>query len=332
MSANPNRLLATAAVLSISTLLAFACSSSTSTTSAAQAYADVAQARCNKIQQCDPQGLLNTYGDLAGCTTTQAASCVSNLSAPDTANTPEHTEGCAQAIPGESCDDYLLGNSPSACQPPAGPREAGSACAVSGQCANANCLILKTQACGTCAPAPVAGDSCANATCAPGLVCDKVTLTCAAPLSASSGACDDSSACAPGLTCLGNTDGGPSGSCVPLATLGGNCDLADGGSRCDGRFGLYCSVPAGKVCAPVANATAAQPCGTIDGGVIECVAGGFCQKPANSKSGTCVPPAADGAACDTVNGPICAAPARCVLSAVGGTTGSCQATLPQSCN
>jgi len=330
MSREPKRLLASAAVLGVSGLLIFACSTSTSTSSAAQACADVAQARCQKLQQCSPQGLLNTYGDLASCTSTQAATCVSNLAALDTGNTPEHTEGCAQATPSQSCDDYLLGILPTACQPPSGTRDAGSVCAVSGQCAVANCLIPKTSVCGTCTPALGAGASCFNASCGPGLVCDKVTLTCATPVSAS-GACDDSSACAPGLTCLGNT-ASALGACVPLATLGGNCDLTDGGSRCDGRFGLYCNVPAGKICAPVATANASQPCGTIDGGVIECVASAFCRKPANSKVGTCLPPAADGSPCDTVNGPLCAAPARCVLSVEGGTTGTCQATVPQSCN
>ncbi len=330
MSREPKRLLASATVLCVSGLLVFACSTSTSTSTTSQACADVAQARCQKLQQCNPQGLLNTYGDLASCASTQASTCVSNLSAPGTANTPEHTEGCAQATPSQSCDDYALGTLPTACQPPAGPRDAGSVCAVSGQCATANCLIQKTSVCGTCAPAPGAGDSCFNQSCGLGLVCDKITVTCAAPVSAS-GACDDSSACAPGLTCLGNT-ASALGACVPLATLGANCDLTDGGSRCDGRFGLYCNVQAGRVCAPVATATASQPCGTIDGGVIECVASAFCQKSGNSKSGTCVPPAAEGSGCDTVNGPICAAPARCVLSVEGGTTGTCQAIVPENCN
>ncbi len=331
MSRPSQRLSGALVVLGSSVLLVFACSSSTSSNvSAAQACADVAAARCQKVQQCNPQGLLNTYGDLSGCESTQATTCVGNLAAPDTANTPAHTEGCAQATPSQTCDDYFLGNVPSACTPPAGPRDAGSDCAVSGQCATAYCLIPRTTACGACNEAPGLGTSCFNNSCGPGFLCDNVSFLCVAPVSAS-GACDDSSVCAPGLTCIGNT-GTALGACVALATLGTSCDLAHGGSRCDARSGLYCNTQAGKVCAPVATASASEACGTLDGGVIECLADAFCQKPASSTTGTCVAPAADGAPCDTVNGPICAVPSRCVLSTEGGTTGVCQTTNPQLCN
>jgi hypothetical protein len=318
------------AVLGTSGLLVFACSSSTSNVSATQACADVAKARCQMAQECDPQGLLNTYGALATCESTQASTCERNLAAPDTANTPSHTEGCAQAIPGESCDDYQLGNVPTACQPPAGPRDAGSDCSVSGQCATAYCLIPKTATCGTCAATPGLGDSCSNNSCGPGLLCDKVSSLCVEPVDAS-GPCNDTSTCAPGLTCIGNT-GTSLGACVPLAGLGASCDLADGGSRCDARFGLYCNTPAGKVCAPVGTATASQTCGTVDGGVIDCLQDSFCQKSEGSTVGTCVAPAAEGAPCDTLNGPICATPARCVLTVEGSTTGLCHTTDPATCN
>jgi hypothetical protein len=329
MSRERKRLLSFLAVLGSSGLLSFACSSS-SNVSATQACADVAQARCQKANDCDPQGVLNTYGSLTNCQSTQATTCESNLAAPDTANTPAHTEGCAQATPSETCDDYQLGNVPTACQPLAGPRDAGSDCAVSGQCATAYCLISKTETCGTCAATPGLGDSCANNSCGPGFLCDSISLLCVAPVAAS-GPCNSTSACAPGLTCLGST-ATTLGTCVPLSGLGGSCDLTDGGSRCDSRFGLYCNVEAGKVCAPVATASASQPCGTIDGGVVDCLADSFCQKPVGSNAGTCVAPAAEGGACDTVNGPICATPARCVLAAEEGTTGLCHTTNPNACN
>jgi hypothetical protein len=330
MSLQTKHLLGGVALLTASGLLLFACTSSTSNVSATQACADVAQARCQKMQECDPQGLANTYGELSACQTTQATTCLGNLAAPDTANTPEHTEACAQAVPGESCDDNQLGNVPTACLPPAGPRDAGSDCAVSGQCATAYCLVSKTTSCGVCAASPGLGDSCSNNSCGAGLLCDKVSLLCVAPVEAS-GACNDSSACAPALTCLGNT-GSALGTCVPLAMLGASCDLADGGSRCDARFGLYCNTEAGKVCATVATAAASQSCGTVDGGVIDCLADAFCQKPTDSAAGTCVAPAAEGATCDTATGPICATPARCVLDVSEGTTGVCHTTNPALCN
>jgi hypothetical protein len=328
MTRERKRLLSFLAVLGFSGLLSFACSSS-SNVSASQACSDVSQARCQKLQVCDPQALLNTYGDLAGCQSTQASTCESTLAVPDTANTPAHTEDCAQALSGVSCDDYQLGNVPTACQPPAGPRDAGSECSVSGQCATAYCLLSRTETCGTCSATPGLGASCANNACGPGFLCDSVSQLCVAPVEAS-GPCNSSSACAPGLTCLGNTETSL-GTCAPLATLGASCNLADGGSRCDSRFGLYCNTEAGKVCAPVATASASQPCGTIDGGVTDCVADSFCQKPEGSNAGTCVAPAAEGGACDTLNGPICATPARCVLATEGGTSGICHTTI-SACN
>lgn len=331
MSRQQLSLLGVVSLLASGGSLFFACSSSSSSSvTAAQACADVAAARCQIVQQCNPQGLLNTYGDLTACESTQAATCVTTLAAPDTANTPAHTEGCAQATPSQSCDDYFLGIEPAACTPPAGPFDAGSACAVSGQCATSYCLIPKTAACGTCAAAPGLGDSCLNNSCGPGFLCDSASFLCVTPVSAS-GACNDSSECAPGLTCIGNTNSAL-GACVALATQGASCDIADGGSRCDSHFGLYCNTEAGKICAVVATASASQQCGTVDGGVIDCLADSFCQKPVDTAAGTCVAPAAEGAACDTANGPICAVPSRCVLTSAGGTTGTCQTTNPQTCD
>jgi hypothetical protein len=251
------RLFGGVAFLGLGGVLIFACSSSNSSdVSATQACADVASARCQKLQQCNPQSLLNIYGDLGTCTSTQANTCVSNLAATDTANTPAHTEGCAQATPSQTCDDFALGNVPAPCTPPAGPRDAGSDCAVSGQCATANCLVPKTSVCGTCAAPPNLGDDCFNNSCGPGLLCNKVSFVCVAPVAAAA-ACDDSSECAPGLTCIGNTST-VLGACVALAALGASCNIADGGSRCDGRIGLYCNTEAGKVCAPVATASSSQ--------------------------------------------------------------------------
>lgn len=316
---------ATAAVLS------WGCSSSNSNVSAQQACSDLASARCQKMQQCNPQGLLNTYGDLGTCEARQSATCVTNLAAPQTANGPAHTEDCAQATPGESCSDFELGNVAPACQPPAGPRAAGSPCAVSAQCASAFCLQPRTSSCGLCAPPPSVGSACVNNGCGPGLVCDAKTLLCANPVGAG-GSCDDSSACAPGFTCIGNTSTA-NGICTALATAAGaSCDQADGGTRCDGRLGLYCNVPEGRKCDRIVSATATFACGTIDGGVIDCSAGAFCQRPGSSRSGICVGTAAEGGSCDEANGPTCTTPARCVLGSVGGTTGTCETTNPSVCN
>jgi hypothetical protein len=328
MSRDPKRLLLALAVVGASLSLPFACSSSSSV-SAQQACTDVAAARCQKLQQCAPHRLVTTYGDLATCETRQAATCVSNLAAPQNANTAARTEACAQAVPGESCDDFELGNVPADCSPVVGPRDAGSACAVSSQCATAYCLIPNTSSCGACAATPGVGTSCANNACGPGLVCNALSLECVTPVGAS-GSCNDSSACGPGLTCIGNT-GTTLGTCRPLAsTVGASCSLADGGSRCDARTGLYCNAVEGRVCELAATASANQECGNIDGGAVDCTANSFCQRTSGSSTGTCIPPAVDGTACDTSNGPVCATPSRCVLSSA--TTGICQTTNPATCN
>jgi hypothetical protein len=56
--------------------------------------------------------------------------------------------------------------------------------------------------------------------------------------------------------------------------------------------------------------------------LIGCAAGGGCY-PVGGMTQTCLAPAADGAACDTVNGPGCLTPAKCV-TAGSATTGTCQ--------
>jgi len=208
-------------------LLSSACSSGSSTLTAQQACADVAAARCQKMEQCNPQGLINTYG--------------------------------------------------------------------------------------------------------PGLLCSDVTNLCVAPV-ASGGSCADNSVCAPGTGCIGNSPTA-AGTCLALATTqGAACDPNDGGPRCDGRLGLYCNVPEGRICDRIVNAAPTQECGTVDGGVIDCIAGGFCQRLDGGRSGTCIAPVGNGLDCDTTDGPTCAVPARCVLSIVGGTSGICQTTNPAVCN
>jgi hypothetical protein len=307
------------------------CSSSSGAVSIEQACADLASARCQKMQTCNLQGIVNAYGDLTSCESRQTATCVTNLGAPQSANSASHTEDCAQAIPAEACSDFELGNVAPACQPPPGPRAVGTPCSVNAQCASAFCLFPKTSTCGTCATAPAVGASCANNGCGPGLVCDSHTQLCAMPVG-SGGGCDDSSVCAPGLTCIGNT-ATDSGTCVALATsVGAACDLADAGTRCDGRLGLYCNVREGRRCDRIGEATPTLACGTIDGGLIDCSAGAFCQFSGFPPSGICIAPDSEGLPCDTLNGPLCSVPARCVLSDVGGTTGTCRTTDPAACN
>lgn len=113
------------------------------------------------------------------------------------------------------------------------------------------------------------------------------------------------------------------GQCKPAgATVGATCDAKQKTAPgCDREKGLYCT--AGGVCAAIAHAAATQPCGLVNGAEVDCAGGGRCVIPASATEGTCVAPAADGAACDSASGPPCLAPAKCVVTG-GGTAGTCR--------
>jgi hypothetical protein len=93
---------------------------------------------------------------------------------------------------------------------------------------------------------------------------------------------------------------------------------------CDGTMGLWCL---DDTCTSVSYVGDGQPCGYIGGGVSQC-SGGTCYSSAGPyfsyagpMTGVCKAFAADGAACDTAQGPGCMTGARCVTS--GGTAGVC---------
>jgi hypothetical protein len=89
-------------------------------------------------------------------------------------------------------------------------------------------------------------------------------------------------------------------------------------------------------CQAIKLVAAGAVCGTIGAmpitGVAVCANGGLCKKAApTDPTGTCVLPAADGAACDNdaANGPPCLAPAKCVIpSGSSATAGTC--TMPNA--
>jgi hypothetical protein len=78
-----------------------------------------------------------------------------------------------------------------------------------------------------------------------------------------------------------------------------------------------------KTCQPIVYVAAGSPCGTILG-VKNLCTNGTCD-PVGDGGYTCVARAADKAACNTVAGPSCQPPARCIGTALdGGTSGTCQ--------
>ena len=77
---------------------------------------------------------------------------------------------------------------------------------------------------------------------------------------------------------------------------------------------------------------AGQTCGNVGGVQTRCAAGATCNRPPQSQTGTCLAPAADGAACDTAAGPGCLYPAKCVPASSGGTAGTCELPGDPSCD
>jgi hypothetical protein len=296
---------------------------------AQQACQDRAHALCTRYAGCAPERILVLYGDEPTCEARNASNCTNALSAPSTANTPAATEACAQAYAGWSCTDFIDNeNLPTACAPRNGSVAGGGACGFNGQCQSGFCAIAPTSLCGTCATPPAAGDSCAQLTsCGPGLVCTTDTMTCVV-LAAQGAACGKGAPCGDGLYCVGEQPTKEvQGSCQPaVEQLGGACDpTGQTGPGCDRNQLLTCDVPT-KQCATIAVGVGGQPCGTndVNGQTALCSGNGLCIGSSTGTPGTCTAAAADGAACDTQNGPGCQLLARCVVTSDGETAGTCQ--------
>lgn len=302
--------------------------------------------------------ILENYGDLQTCLTRQTLACVDGLMAPQTGNTPAKVELCVTELASASCQSFFDNQPPTDCSV-TGAAANGATCTFNGQCASGYCQGTKTSVCGTCAAPPAAGADCSSSTCAQGQRCVSSTMQCQT-VAALNMVCDATHPCDRGLTCFGeNATTGTAGTCEAAATqIGQPC----GGTMpgCDGTLGLYCGGPSGsKTCMLVvyptgsaaggadasadgstdagADAGAAgagagsatptgTPCGVLaDGSHVGCAAGNCytATGPASgSDLGTCKASAPDNMHCDTMLGPSCLPPARCVTSA-GGTAGTC---------
>ena len=318
---------------------------------ALRACMDVATAQCNKRATCsDNFGISRVFGSSSVCEMRLAAECVASLAATGTAATPQSREACASdlATADYSCTD-LFDNSPTAtCTPPMGSLASGTACGASAQCASTWCDVGKDQVCGTCQPLPTVGASCAvDADCGRGLACavpaGMTTGQCAAYVPANGACLAGKNPCAAGLSCVGeNVAAGTMGTCQPDgSTVGATCDSTRKTlPACDAALGLAC-IPSGAgmttgTCQAIMLVAANQTCGAIGTpttAVAECAGGGLCVKASStSRTGTCVAPAADGAACDSVAGPPCLAPARCVPTSAGSTAGTCKVPDATMCH
>jgi len=311
-------------------------------TSADTACADVAAARCAQRSTCtNGVGVTKTYGDMTTCLAREKLGCENALAAKSTGNTPDRTVECSAAIKTESCTDYFAGNAPAACIN-TGTLADGTACAFAGQCSSTYCVGLGNAACGSCGQPLAAGADCSNdGTCARGQTCfsantgmGMTTQSCVTE-GAAGASCSRTAPCATGLSCVGTLAMGATGTCMPAATMAGAaCDpTSRTAAGCDRALGLWCNATS-KTCTAITFAANGAACGVgSDGNLIDCT-GGACYGSSNSINnpmmGTCKADAADGAACDTANGPGCLSPAKCVTGS-GSTAGTCQLADATKC-
>lgn len=295
---------------------------------------DLAQAECTKRMTCSGgDSVTRVFGTMENCVARELLGCTNGLSAPQTGNTPGLVESCAAAFASYACADFFNNNPPALCVA-AGSRATGAACAFNGQCASSYCQGLKNSSCGTCQAPPSPGASCTSSSCWHGQTCLGTTMICAAD-GALNGSCDASDPCGYGLTCVG---------AVASTSTPGTCQAAGeatgaacGGTMpgCDGTSGLFCGGPSGsKTCMSITYVADGMPCGDLSStSHAECVAGGCYTSTGSAGSGqtgTCKSDTADGTACDTVLGPGCLTPARCVISG-DGSAGTCEIPLGATC-
>jgi hypothetical protein len=270
------------------------------------------KATCMKRDACTANiGTSMIYGGRAECEQHEMPKCLATLTARGTSKTPALLSACTASLAQQSCVDYLDNVLTAACTPKAGSLANGAPCLSSWQCATTFCSLPHGDVCGACAPRPTVGSSCATTVCGSGLQCHSSTMTCEKTVGAGA-TCDKNNPCAAGFACVGNA-AGAQGTCkAEGTTVGTACDPKSVTvPGCDKDAGLYCDATT-KQCKTIATAKAGQPCGTVNGAEVMCVDGGLCVGATALQPGTCKAPAADGAACDAVNGPPCINPAKCV--------------------
>jgi hypothetical protein len=293
-----------------------------------KACTDLVKARCARTDACTKDGTTLKYGSEADCEAREKIGCLAGLAAPDTSSNPAYVEGCATSLAAQSCDDFLNGNA--ACVPAPGPRKNGDPCSAAAQCDSTFCAIVKTTQCGTCAPLPKAGDSCATTSCGRDLKCDNGSMLCYVP-GAAGATCSKDVPCGNGLSCVG-PKGGPTTCVAEVSKAGDPCDFKKQmAADCNRDAGLFCDN--NNVCAALTEGKVGDACGfdkTTNTSVI-CTGGASCLAPMMGAKKVCTAPAADGAACDSASGPFCQTPARCVATASGSTAGTCQLPDPAAC-
>lgn len=327
----------TASAMGLNALLLLGTCGDVSVVSADKACTDLAQVQCAKRRDCtnsiNPNGvnILRAFGDMSTCLSREKLACMDNLSGPGTGNSPALVERCVDAFPGYACADFLGANPPAVCAP-TGSRSTGQACVFSTQCDSGFCSNNKIAICGTCAPSPDPGTVCMTSNCGHGQICVASTMLCQ-NRGALGASCDAALPCGVELSCAGPA---AASTCqTAVAVEGDPCGGATL-ATCQNDLGLACLGAAGaKVCTRVTFVDAGESCGTLpDGARADCTLGDCftATGPAGvGDPGTCKAKVESGIACDTVLGPDCLAPSRCVPTADDTTTGTCQLPIGATC-
>ncbi len=278
-----------------------------SATAIAGSCSDYAYAYCGHLQTCSPTALETRFGNAKACEAIEEAQCTNAATAPSSSFTLGGKAACTQALADWDCSDFLhSANAPPACQTAPGPLAEGAVCSVAAQCQTGFCGVPAGSGCGTCLPVPQAGASCAVIQCPNGLLCTGTPLICTAYVGAGV-ACSSTVPCNTGLSCVGGT-------CQPAVTVAGAPCVFDG-AGCDFFSGLACNAQS-ATCQTARLEGPGDACGVVENQNASCIMG-------SCPRGACVADVPPGGACN-LTGPECLSPSHCVVSADGGTSGTCE--------
>ncbi len=277
-----------------------------------KACTDEASAFCERLEKCNPFGLLTQFGARPQCNDRMKIHCIAGRGATGSTFATDKIAGCAKALPTVSCYDFVTKNLPAGCAD-SGILDDGKGCGSNYQCRSGDCRVDKGM-CGLCGPTSVAIDgTCttdgpcgAQARCVSGK-CTRLVKT--------GGDCDTSiglSCWLGAVACVGNK-------CTENAMKAGDaCDELS----CDYLTGLLCNATT-KVCDKIVLAKAGETCVIGDK---PCEASAFC-KTDGTRTGKCVARAVDGAGCDPSVGAVCVFPYRC-----DSTSSKCVPPDPSQCD
>jgi hypothetical protein len=286
-----------------------------------------ASSLCAKRDACLPGDVGDVFATEGLCAERFQTECTKTLSAESSGATPDDVEVCAAANEAAACLEFAAPGTLAACNEVFGSLDDGADCAFSAQCQSGFCAVGE-DACGKCRPRLALGDTCrVTIECSfAGLYCNSQSRTCEQYVAEGEDCLGK--VCAPGSSCRGPS--AEEKSCVANVEEEGEACDRNLGPDCEGLLGLYCQT---DTCAPPFLGEAGALCGFVrdageSGEFWDCEPGLVCFSGNAATPEICHEPAADGAACDRVDGPPCLPPARCTVSEGVST---CKLPDPAAC-